>query len=100
MQISDTKTFVERKQSCCFFQILLPVKTRSKNLHYDRYCRRAKQLLTNLKVPKKVIELDQHEFGSTIQSYLSSLSGIYTVPQIFVNQKFIGGSDGKNWVFD
>lgn len=42
----------------------------------------------------KVIELDETENGHLIQNYLPTLSGIHTVPQIFVNQKFIGGSDG------
>lgn len=40
------------------------------------------------------MELDLREDGSQIQNVLLDLVGRRTVPQIFVNGKHIGGSDG------
>lgn len=35
------------------------------------------------------------EDGSDIQDALSNIVGRRTVPQVFINEKHIGGSDGK-----
>jgi glutaredoxin len=35
------------------------------------------------------------EDGSNIQDALSDIVGRRTVPQVFINEKHIGGSDGK-----
>lgn len=39
------------------------------------------------------IQLDQRDDGSSIQQYLGSVTGQRTVPQVFINGKFIGGGD-------
>ncbi len=39
------------------------------------------------------MQLDQRDDGSAIQQYLQSVTGQRTVPQVFINGKFIGGGD-------
>ncbi len=41
----------------------------------------------------KVIELDQRADGAAIQDYMLELTGGRTVPRVFIDSKFIGGSD-------
>ena len=59
---------------------------------YCPHCRAAKATLSGAGVKYTVIELDQDPNGSLIQQHLSSRSNVRTVPQLFVNQKFIGGN--------
>ncbi|TYJ54298.1 glutaredoxin [Cryptococcus floricola] len=59
---------------------------------YCPYCKRAKQYLAEDTSDVLVLELDERDDGSQIQAYLPTLSGFSTVPQIFINQKSIGGS--------
>lgn len=40
-----------------------------------------------------VVELDQREDGSNIQDALGHIVGRRTVPQVFIDEKHIGGSD-------
>ncbi|TFY68597.1 hypothetical protein EVJ58_g921 [Rhodofomes roseus] len=62
---------------------------------YCPYCRRAKALLTSQfpNVPTKIYELDEINEGSEIQQYLLDKTGQRTVPNIFINQKHVGGCD-------
>ncbi|KAH9897957.1 glutaredoxin [Cubamyces lactineus] len=62
---------------------------------YCPYCKRAKALLTSKfpDVPTKILELDQMDDGSEIQDYLQEKTGQRTVPNIFINQKHVGGCD-------
>ncbi|KAI0361135.1 glutaredoxin [Trametes cingulata] len=62
---------------------------------YCPYCRRAKSLLTAKfpDVPTKILELDEIEDGGAIQNYLEEKTGQRTVPNIFINQKHVGGCD-------
>ncbi|KAH7557320.1 hypothetical protein ACOSP7_026987 [Xanthoceras sorbifolium] len=60
---------------------------------YCGYCRKAKQLLTQLGASFKVIELDQESDGDEIQSALAQWTGQRTVPNLFVGGKHIGGCD-------
>ncbi|KAI0778631.1 glutaredoxin [Trametes elegans] len=62
---------------------------------YCPYCRRAKSLLTSKfpDVPTKIYELDEIEDGAAIQDYLQEKTGQRTVPNIFINQKHVGGCD-------
>ncbi|KAI9318713.1 glutaredoxin-1 [Dichotomocladium elegans] len=60
---------------------------------YCPYCVRAKALLEKLGVEFYHIELDQEENGAEIQDYLHKKTGQRTVPNIFINQKHIGGCD-------
>ncbi|KAK7033537.1 Glutaredoxin [Paramarasmius palmivorus] len=59
------------------------------------YCKAAKSLFaTNFPdVKLTVYELDQRDDGGDIQSYLAEKTGQRTVPNIFINQKHIGGND-------
>ncbi|KAI0673579.1 glutaredoxin [Trametes maxima] len=62
---------------------------------YCPYCRRAKTLLQSKypDVQTKIYELDEIEDGSEIQNYLYEKTGQRTVPNIFINQKHVGGCD-------
>ncbi|OCH95745.1 glutaredoxin [Obba rivulosa] len=62
---------------------------------YCPYCKRAKALLSSKfsGVPSAVFELDEIEEGGDVQSYLLEKTGQRTVPNIFINQQHIGGSD-------
>lgn len=57
---------------------------------YCPYCSATKKLLDSIKLDEgktyKVIELDQRDDGSTIQSYLEQRNGQRTVPQVFINE--------------
>ncbi|CAL1694199.1 unnamed protein product [Somion occarium] len=62
---------------------------------YCPYCKRAKALLTS-EFPEEtteILELDERGDGSEIQDYLLQKTGQRTVPNIFINQKHIGGCD-------
>lgn len=54
------------------------------------YCQRAKALLTN-----KDIEFKEYEISTdaALQQQMQERSGRRTVPQVFINNKHIGGSD-------
>ena len=54
------------------------------------YCARAKSLLTELGVPYVDINLDKRP---DLRSELAERTGRRTVPQIFFNEKHIGGCD-------
>jgi len=62
---------------------------------YCPYCQSAKDLFTTRfpDVNVKVLELDLRDDGSEIQGYLQQLTNQRTVPNIFINQKHIGGND-------
>ncbi|EJU02839.1 glutaredoxin [Dacryopinax primogenitus] len=58
---------------------------------YCPYCQRAKGVLA--KHPSLIYELDERDDGSDIQNYLAQKTGQRTVPNIFIKQQHIGGSD-------
>ncbi|KAG2678860.1 hypothetical protein I3760_11G023400 [Carya illinoinensis] len=60
---------------------------------YCGYCKRVKQLLTQLGATNKVIELDEERDGDDIQSALLEWTGQRTVPNVFSGGKHIGGCD-------
>eukprot|EP00271_Cylindrocystis_brebissonii_P014803 TRINITY_DN36368_c0_g1_i1.p1 TRINITY_DN36368_c0_g1~~TRINITY_DN36368_c0_g1_i1.p1 ORF type:complete len:125 (+),score=21.82 TRINITY_DN36368_c0_g1_i1:310-684(+) len=60
---------------------------------YCPYCRRAKQVFSDLQVTPFVIELDERDDGAKIQDAVSKLVHKRTVPQVFINGKHLGGSD-------
>ncbi|XP_075503362.1 glutaredoxin [Primulina tabacum] len=60
---------------------------------YCGYCQRVKQLFSQLQATYKVIELDQESDGDTIQAALAEWTGQRTVPNVFIGDKHIGGSD-------
>ncbi|KAJ5468515.1 hypothetical protein N7475_006267 [Penicillium sp. IBT 31633x] len=59
---------------------------------YCPYCESSKKLLKSFDAKYTVLELDQDEEGSAIQSALAEISGQRTVPNIFIKQKHIGGN--------
>ncbi|XP_050257708.1 glutaredoxin [Quercus robur] len=60
---------------------------------YCGYCKRVKQLFTQLGASYKIIELDEERDGSDIQSALAEWTGQRTVPNVFIGGKHIGGCD-------
>ncbi|KAJ7945847.1 glutaredoxin-like [Quillaja saponaria] len=60
---------------------------------YCGYCKRVKQLLSQLGASYKVIELDEERDGDAIQSALAEWTGQRTVPNVFIGGKHIGGCD-------
>ncbi|XP_034673579.1 glutaredoxin [Vitis riparia] len=60
---------------------------------YCGYCKRVKQLLSQLKATHKTIELDQESDGAEIQSALREWTGQSTVPNVFIAGKHMGGCD-------
>jgi glutaredoxin 3 len=55
------------------------------------YCRIAKDVFRQMQVPTKVIELNQRSDGSDVMRSLRTVTGMSTVPQVFVNGTCIGG---------
>lgn len=61
---------------------------------YCPYCSDVKDLFEKqLKVDAKIIELDTLADGDDVQAALSEVSGMRTVPQVFVGGELIGGCD-------
>ncbi|KAK5579492.1 hypothetical protein RB653_009175 [Dictyostelium firmibasis] len=57
------------------------------------YCVSVKELFKKLKVVPFVVELDKESDGPELQAAAGEISGVRTVPQVFINEKFIGGCD-------
>eukprot|EP01023_Acetabularia_acetabulum_P031165 TRINITY_DN2933_c0_g1_i4.p2 TRINITY_DN2933_c0_g1~~TRINITY_DN2933_c0_g1_i4.p2 ORF type:complete len:136 (+),score=17.56 TRINITY_DN2933_c0_g1_i4:203-610(+) len=77
-------------------QILLknkenPVMLYSKS--YCPFCGQVKGLFDKLQIEFKAAELDQLSDGAELQDALSGVSGMTTVPQVFIKEKLIGGCD-------
>jgi len=68
-----------------------PVMVYSKS--WCPYCLRVKGLLGELGVDAKVVELDHVIEGDEVQDTLLSITGVRTVPQVFVGGEFLGGCD-------
>ncbi|KAK4489032.1 hypothetical protein RD792_004824 [Penstemon davidsonii] len=60
---------------------------------YCGYCKRVKQLLSQLQATYKLIELDEESDGDEMQTALAEWTGQRTVPNVFINAKHIGGFD-------
>ncbi|SPN98712.1 probable glutaredoxin [Cephalotrichum gorgonifer] len=59
---------------------------------YCPYCKATKSTLSSLDAEFTVYELDQLPDGAETQDALQVISGQRTVPNIFINQKHIGGN--------
>ena len=57
------------------------------------FCVRVKDLMVTMGVQAKVVELDQVVEGDEIQAALQGMTGVRTVPQVFVGGAFVGGCD-------
>lgn len=53
-----------------------------------------KRLLRSLDTSFYAIELDQIEGAASVQAELKKISGVATVPQVFVDGQFVGTADG------
>lgn len=58
---------------------------------YCPYCKKAKALLSQIGLLFEEIDITQNEDDA--MDNLTAKTGISTVPQIFINDKFIGGCD-------
>jgi len=58
---------------------------------YCPFCADVKSLFSNLKVPAKVIDLDNVEDGDAVRAGLTEITGSRTVPQVFIDEKYVGG---------
>jgi glutaredoxin 3 len=56
--------------------------------HYCGYCRRAKQILTELSIPFEEIDVEEDDEK---REWLVQATGRTTVPQIFFDDESIGG---------
>ena len=64
---------------------------------YCSYCRGLKELLDNSGVDYTEHCIDADESGVAKQEALTTLSGCFTVPQLFVDGNFVGGfTEAKN----
>lgn len=61
--------------------------------HYNRYCADTKNLFAKVYPKFKVIELDTTDDGDKMHEELKKMTNHRTVPNVWVNQKFIGGND-------
>jgi glutaredoxin 3 len=60
---------------------------------YCPYCVKAKKLFQSLQQEATIVELDTVDQGSEIQNHLYEITKQRSVPNIFINQKHIGGCD-------
>ena len=88
----DTRTHVIIITTCTLLSFpFSPVVIFSKT--YCPYCSEAKSLFQSLGVAADIYELDVISGGSSIQSTLQGISGMRTVPQVFIGGELIGGCD-------
>jgi glutaredoxin 3 len=60
---------------------------------YCPYTKRAREALTKLQLHRKDIDLDTTSDGDALQAAFAHVSGIKTVPQVFIGGKCLGGCD-------
>lgn len=60
---------------------------------YCPFCTATKNLMNDLDINAKVIELDEVDNGAAIQDALKSLTGQKTVPNVFIKGDHLGGND-------
>ncbi|KAI9304724.1 glutaredoxin [Cunninghamella echinulata] len=63
---------------------------------YCPYCLGAKDVFDDLQVKYTALELNERPDGADIQQALAELTQQNTVPNIFINQVHVGGSDDLN----
>jgi len=57
------------------------------------FCKKAKKALCGVGIQATIIELDEVEGGPAIQKKLGDLTGQATVPNVWLDGKFLGGSE-------
>lgn len=68
-----------------------PVMVYSKT--YCPFCSEVKSLFSKMDVAAKVVELDTLADGDDVQAALQGVSGMRTVPQVFIGGTLVGGCD-------
>ena len=68
-----------------------PVMVYSKT--YCPFCSEVKSMFAKMDVAAKVVELDTLADGDDVQAALQGVSGMRTVPQVFVGGTLVGGCD-------
>ena len=58
------------------------------------HSRAVKELLRSLSLGYVAVELDQVEGGRSLQRALARMTGVSTVPQVFIHGQFVGTADG------
>ncbi|KAI9014889.1 thioredoxin-like protein [Gaertneriomyces semiglobifer] len=58
---------------------------------YCPYCEKAKELLKGKNVDFYTVELDSVDDGEAMHEYLKTKSGQSTVPNIYINERHVGG---------
>lgn len=59
----------------------------------DPACAQTKEIFSSLNEPYLAIEVDEEEYGPSVQEALTEKTGLAGVPQVFVGGELIGGSD-------
>lgn len=59
----------------------------------DPACAQTKEIFSSLNEPYLAIEVDEEEYGPSVQEALTQKTGLAGVPQVFVGGELIGGSD-------
>jgi glutaredoxin 3 len=59
---------------------------------YCPYCKRVKDAFASKNVPISVCELDEASNGDAIQSTLATITGLKTVPNVWIGGEFVGDS--------
>ncbi|KAL8473807.1 hypothetical protein ACS0TY_029922 [Phlomoides rotata] len=88
------KTLASNSPSAFVENVIYSNKIAIFSKSYCPYSLRAKRIFSELEEVPFVVELDLRDDGYRIQDVLVELVGKRTVPQVFVNGKHIGGSDG------
>ncbi|XP_055498301.1 uncharacterized protein LOC129701220 [Leucoraja erinacea] len=77
------------------FQIIHDIITANRVVIFSKttcpYCDIVKSIFTELGIPYKSIELDLRNDGMHLQYILTEMTGIKTVPKVFINGTCIGG---------
>ncbi|XP_038650813.1 glutaredoxin 2 isoform X2 [Scyliorhinus canicula] len=77
------------------FQIIHDTITQNRVVIFSKtscpYCDIVKNIFTDLGIPYKAIELDLRNDGVHLQCILTEMTGIKTVPKVFINGTCIGG---------
>lgn len=60
------------------------------------HCLRVKRIFVDLGVQPLFIELNQRSDEILLKEALVNLTGVKTVPQVFVNGRFVGGADATS----
>ncbi|CAD6185078.1 unnamed protein product [Caenorhabditis auriculariae] len=65
------------------------------------YSKKLKKILSNYNIEDlKIVELDEQNDMTDMQDFLKTMSGRTTVPQLFINGRFIGGHDETRAIED